>query len=95
MAEQLDIILEGCRKGKPKSQEMLYRRFAPAMYGIALQYASCEEDAKDILQEGFLKVFRKLDQVKNPAAFPGWIRRVMIVYGLPSSGNNNTTEEEK
>jgi RNA polymerase sigma factor (sigma-70 family) len=82
LAEKLDIILEGCKKGKRSSQELLYRRFAPAMYGLALQYASCEEDARDILQEGFLKVYRKLGQVKNPAAFPGWIRRVMINTAL-------------
>ncbi len=52
------------------------------MYGICLQYASSEEDAQDIMQEGFVKVFRKLDQVKNPAAIPGWIRRVMINTAL-------------
>ena len=52
------------------------------MYGICLQYASSEEDAQDIMQEGFIKVFNKLDQVKNPAAFPGWIRRVMINTAL-------------
>jgi RNA polymerase sigma-70 factor (ECF subfamily) len=82
LAEQLDILLKGCKKGKPKSQEELYRRFASAMYGICLQYASSEEDAQDILQEGFIKVFNKLDQVINPAAFPGWIRRVMINTAL-------------
>ena len=61
---------------------MLYKRFSAAMYGICLQYASSEEDAQDIMQEGFVKVFRKLDQVKDPAAFPGWIRRVMINTAL-------------
>jgi RNA polymerase sigma factor (sigma-70 family) len=82
LAEKLDILIKGCRRGKPKSQEELYRRFASAMYGVCLQYASGEEDAKDILQEGFIKVFSKLDQVKNPAAFPGWIRRIMINTAL-------------
>ncbi len=82
MAEKLDILIKGCRKGRPKSQEELYRRFASAMYGVCLQYASGEEDAQDILQEGFIKVFGKLDQVKTPAAFPGWIRRIMINTAL-------------
>ena len=82
MAEKLEILIEGCRKGKPKSQEALYKRFAAAMYGICLQYASGDEDAQDIMQEGFVKVFRKLDQVKKTAAFPGWIRRVMINTAL-------------
>jgi RNA polymerase sigma-70 factor (ECF subfamily) len=52
------------------------------MYGLCLQYASSEEDAQDILQDGFIKVFAKLDQVKNPAALPGWIRRMMINTAL-------------
>jgi RNA polymerase sigma-70 factor (ECF subfamily) len=82
LAVTLDILIKGCKRGKPRSQEELYRRFASSMYGICLQYASGEEDAQDILQEGFIKVFGKLEQVKNPAAFPGWIRRIMINTAL-------------
>ena len=82
MAEELDILLKECKRGKPGSQEELYRRFASAMYGLCLQYATSEEDAQDILQDGFIKVFAKLDQVKNPGCFPGWIRRVMINTAL-------------
>ena len=82
MAEKLEILLKGCKRGKPGSQEALYKRFASAMYGLCLQYASSKEDAQDIMQEGFIKVFSKLDQVNNPAAFPGWIRRVMINTAL-------------
>ena len=82
MAETLDILLKECKRGKSGSQEELYRRFAAAMYGLCMQYANNEEDAQDIMQEGFIKVFTKLDQVKNPAALPGWIRRVMINTAL-------------
>lgn len=82
MAVKLEILIEGCKKGDPGSQEQLYRQFSAAMYGLCLQYASSEEDAQDILQDGFLKVFRKIEQVKDPRAFPGWIRRVMINTAL-------------
>jgi len=82
LAETLDILLKECKRGKSGSQEKLYQRFASAMYGLCLQYASNEEDAQDILQDGFIKVFAKLDQVKNPVALPGWIRRVMINTAL-------------
>jgi RNA polymerase sigma-70 factor (ECF subfamily) len=82
LAETLDILLKECKRGKAGSQEKLYRRFASAMYGLCLQYASNEEDAQDILQDGFIKVFAKLDMVRNPAALPGWIRRVMINTAL-------------
>jgi len=82
LAVQLDILIEGCKKGDPVSQEQLYRQFSAAMYGLCLQYASSEEDAQDILQDGFIKVFKKLGQVKDPRAFPGWIRRVMVNTAL-------------
>ena len=82
MAKELDILLKECKRGKAGSQEELYRRFASAMYGLCLQYASNEEDAQDIMQDGFIKVFAKLDQVKIPSALPGWIRRVMINTAL-------------
>ncbi len=82
MAEKLDILIKGCKKGKARSQEELYKLFSAAMYGLCLRYASNEDDAKDILQDGFVKVFQKIDQVKNPAAFPGWIRRVIINTAL-------------
>jgi len=82
LAEKLDILLRDCKRGKRGSQEELYRRFSSAMYGLCLQYSSSEEDAQDILQDGFIKIFAKLEQVKNPAALPGWIRRVIINTAL-------------
>ncbi len=82
MAVKADILIEGCKKGDGSSQEKLYRQYSGAMYGLCLQYASSEEDAQDILQDGFVKVFKKIDQVKDPNAFPGWIRRVMINTAL-------------
>ena len=82
MADIPDKILEGCINGDGSSQEELYRLVAPKMYGVCLQYAGNEDDAKDILQDGFVKVFQKIDQVKEPNAFPGWIRRVIINTAL-------------
>lgn len=82
LADNLEILIKGCRKGDSGSQEKLYRKFSAAMYGLCLQYASSQEDAQDILQDGFVKVFKKIDQVKNAKAFPGWIRRVMINTAL-------------
>jgi RNA polymerase sigma factor (sigma-70 family) len=82
LTETLEILIEGCRKGDRGSQEKLYRQFSAAMYGLCLQYASSEEDAQDILQDGFVKVFKKIEQVRDDKAFPGWIRRLMINTAL-------------
>ena len=82
MADKLEILIKGCLKGDRGSQEKLYRQFSGAMYGLCMQYASSPEDAQDILQDGFVKVFRKIDQVRDAKAFPGWIRRIMINTAL-------------
>jgi RNA polymerase sigma-70 factor (ECF subfamily) len=82
LTDSLEILIRGCTKGDSGSQEKLYRQFSAAMYGLCMQYASSEEDAQDILQDGFVKVFKKIGQVKEAKAFPGWIRRVMINTAL-------------
>lgn len=55
---------------------------SPIMYGLCLQYSGDEDDAKDILQEGFIKVFRKIGQYSGKGSFMGWIRRIMINTAL-------------
>lgn len=52
------------------------------MFGLCLQYADNQDDAADILQEGFIKVFRKLEQFRGKGSFEGWIRRIMINTAL-------------
>jgi len=52
------------------------------MFGLCLQYSDNYDDAKDILQEGFIKVFQKLGQFDHRGSFEGWIRRIMINTAL-------------
>lgn len=59
-------------------QNQLYRQFAPKMYGICLRYADQAEDASDILQEGFIKVFRNLEKFRGEGSFEGWMRRIFV-----------------
>ncbi len=73
-----DKILKGCRKKDSRAQEELYRLVAPKMYGVCLQYAGNNDDAKDILQEGFIKVFDKIQQFQGKGSFEGWIRKIII-----------------
>ncbi|MBD0279806.1 MAG: RNA polymerase sigma factor [Bacteroidota bacterium] len=59
-------------------QYELYQRFAPKMYGICLRYAGSAEEAEDILQEGFIKVFKKIESYRGEGSFEGWIRRIFV-----------------
>ncbi len=59
-------------------QEELYRRYSPKMYAVCLRYAGNAEEAEDILQEGFIKVFKKLNSFRSEGSFEGWVRRIFV-----------------
>ena len=59
-------------------QEELYNRFAPKMYAVCLRYSNNTDDAQDLLQEGFIKIFKNLDRFRAEGSFEGWIRRVFV-----------------
>ncbi|MGZ3880163.1 MAG: RNA polymerase sigma factor [Flavisolibacter sp.] len=71
-------LLEGCRRGDRKMQQELYDRFSPKMYGVCLRYAGNTEEAEDILQEGFIKIFNKINSYRGDGSFEGWIRRIFV-----------------
>jgi RNA polymerase sigma factor (sigma-70 family) len=71
-------LLVGCKEGNRRMQEELYRRFSPRMYAVCLRYAGNAEEAEDILQEGFIKVFKKLDSFRSEGSFEGWVRRIFV-----------------
>jgi RNA polymerase sigma-70 factor (ECF subfamily) len=59
-------------------QEELYNRFSGKMYAVCLRYANNADDAQDLLQEGFIKVYRNLHRFRAEGSFEGWIRRVFV-----------------
>ncbi|TCZ74520.1 RNA polymerase sigma factor [Flaviaesturariibacter aridisoli] len=77
MISESDLV-EGCRQGDRKLQKELYERFAPKMFGVCLRYAGATEEAEDILQEGFVKVFNKISSFRGEGSFEGWIRRIIV-----------------
>lgn len=75
-------IISGCLKGNRRDQELLYRRHAAKLYAVSLQYAGNDEEARDILQEGFIKIFENLVHYKYEGSFEGWIRRIIVNTAL-------------
>ena len=71
-------ILAGCLKGESRSQELLYKNFAPTMFAICLRYAADHPQAEDMLQEGFIKVFQNLGRFRNEGSFEGWMKRIFV-----------------
>ncbi len=66
-------ILEGCRNNKRQYQEILYRKYAAKMYGICMSYSGDRDMAQDILQESFIKVFKKIWDFYREGSLVGWI----------------------
>ena len=75
-------LVQNCLKGKPEAQRQLYEQFAKTMLGICYRYTKSISDAEDVLQEGFVKVFRHLAQYKQEGELGAWIRRIMINTAL-------------
>jgi RNA polymerase sigma-70 factor (ECF subfamily) len=75
-------LLKDCLKGKPEAQKTLYEHFAPTMMGVCFRYTKSINDAEEVVQVGFIKVFERLHQFKAEGELGGWIRRIMINAAL-------------
>ncbi|WP_460995764.1 RNA polymerase sigma factor [Spirosoma harenae] len=74
----LTDLINGCRRGKEGAMKAFYERFYSYALSVCLAYASDREDAREMLNDGFLKVFRSLKDLKNEAVLMPWLRRIMV-----------------
>lgn len=75
---RLQTLWDGCLRNDRKQQEMLYKVLAPKMLAICLRYAKDKDEAQDILQEGFIKMFKNMGNYRGEGSLEGWIRRIMV-----------------
>ena len=73
-----EAILKGCLQNEAAAQKELYNRYSPKMLSVCYRFAHNREDAEDMLQEGFIKVFSQIHTFENRGAFEGWIRRIIV-----------------
>lgn len=78
----LEKLISECQKNQPKAQEQLYRLFEKKFFGLCLKYSSSYADAQDNFQEGFLIIFRKINQYSGKGSFEGWAKRILINNAL-------------
>jgi len=81
MSDQQSLIA-GCKRKDTWARKKLYELYAPAMLGICVRYVNEKETARDILQEGFIKVFTKIDSYSGAGSFEGWMRKIFITSAL-------------
>lgn len=87
-------LLKDCLKQKPEAQRKLYEHFAPSMLGVCFRYTKSLDDAEEVLQEGFVKVFNRLKQFKGEGELGGWIRKIMVNTALNFLKTNHKYRHE-
>ena len=75
-------LVKSLRKQDPKAQRQLFEKYSPRMLGLCFRYAGDEMIAEDIMVEGFMRVFSKIDQFSGDGSFEGWMRRIMVNEAL-------------
>ena len=78
MTDSLEHIIKGCISGSNVSREKLYQLYAGKMWAICLRYSKDYDQAKDVLQDGFLKIFDKITQYEGRGHFEGWMRKIIV-----------------
>ncbi|MDB2657002.1 RNA polymerase sigma factor [Crocinitomicaceae bacterium] len=81
-------LVKKCLKGDARAQRALFEKFAPKMLGVCMRYAKNTEQAEDVLQDGFVKVFTKLSNYSGNGSLEGWIRRIIVNTALDEIRRN-------
>ena len=81
-------LVKKCIKGDARAQRALFEKFAPKMLGVCMRYAKNSEQAEDVLQDGFVKVFTKLSNYSGNGSLEGWIRRIIVNTALDEIRRN-------
>ncbi len=85
-------IIEGCIRGRSDSQRVFFQYFYSGMLALCKRYAANEDEAKDLLQEGFIKVFDNLSKFRGDSSLKTWVSRVMVNNALNYIKKNNKVQ---
>jgi RNA polymerase sigma-70 factor (ECF subfamily) len=83
MNNELQII-EGCKKRSRKAQKMLFDTYSSVLFPICMRYSKNKQEAEDILQESFIKIFSSIDQFADEGSFVGWLKKIVVNTAISS-----------
>ncbi|MCL2328168.1 MAG: sigma-70 family RNA polymerase sigma factor [Bacteroidetes bacterium] len=75
-------VIAGCKRKEMWARKELYERYAGSMLSICARYTGCRDTARDVLQDGFYKVFTKIDDYAGNGSFEGWLKRIFVTTAL-------------
>ena len=86
-------LIAGCKEGKAWAQKEIFERYASVMLSVCVRYVTERETARDLLQEGFIKLYTKIDSYSGTGSFEGWIRRIFATTALEYLRQNNALNQ--
>jgi RNA polymerase sigma-70 factor (ECF subfamily) len=78
----VDLLVEECRRGRASAQQALYERLGGRLFGVCLRYCASREEAEEVLQNTFVKIFTRLHQFTGQGPFEAWARRIAVNTAL-------------
>ncbi|MDR1866464.1 MAG: RNA polymerase sigma factor [Bacteroidales bacterium] len=88
LADLFSDIIHRCKHGDRKAQESVYNLLAAKMFAVCLRYCHNHQEAEDVLHDGFMTVFTKINQFQHSGSFEGWVRRIFVNHALERYRNN-------
>lgn len=77
-SEEVKQLIEGCKAQRSFAQQELYARFSGQLFATAIRHTNAREDAEDVLQESFVKIFKHIKSYRQDFSFEGWMRRIVV-----------------
>lgn len=74
----MQLLIQGCKRNDRESQRLLYQHYYGYSLSVCVRYCRTMEEAKEVVNDGFLKVFGKINQFKSTTSFKAWLRRIMV-----------------
>lgn len=75
---ELEELIQGCMRNNRAAQEKLYHMFYPKMMGVVKRYIDHQEQAEEVLNNGYLRAFQKIEQYTFQGSFEGWLRKIVF-----------------
>ena len=86
-------LIAGCKEGKSWAQKEIFERYSTVMLSVCVRYVTNRETARDILQDGFIKLYTKIDTYSGSGSFEGWIRRIFVTTSLEYLRQNDALKQ--
>ncbi|GAB3577104.1 sigma-70 family RNA polymerase sigma factor [Spirosoma luteolum] len=87
-------LIAALKRGESKAHKVAYDRYAGKMLAVCQRYTGNRDDAEEVMLDGFMRVFEKIDQFREDGSFEGWIRRVMVTESLMFLRRNKQLRQE-